>query len=115
MDELKKLVFAGACVAAMALAPGAARADRIDGDWCHKSGRRLSIEGPRIVTPGGTSMAGDYDRHGFSYIVPPGEPGAGKTMVMVQQDEDTMHMSEGTLRVLPEKAETWRRCAAPMS
>ena len=60
-------------------------------------------------------MTGEYDRHGFSYVVPPGEPGAGKTMVMALEDEDTMHMGEGDLRVLPETAETWRRCGPPIS
>ncbi len=101
--------------ALLALAPGTAKADQIDGSWCHSSGKRLSIEGPRIVTPGGTAMTGDYDRHGFSYVVPPGEPGAGRNMVMAQQDDDTMHMAEGTLRAAPEGAQTWHRCGAPVS
>ena len=29
-----------------------ARADAIDGHWCHADGRLISIAGPRIVTPG---------------------------------------------------------------
>jgi len=49
---------------------GAALADAIDGDWCHGDGRRLSINGPDITTPGGTHLKGDYDRHHFSYVVP---------------------------------------------
>jgi len=115
MGDLRAFVLAGLCAAAMLAAPGAARADAIDGNWCHASGKRLTIEGPRIVTPGGTAMTGQYDRHGFSYIVPPGEPGAGKSMVMVLESEDVMYMGEGTDRTAPEKAETWRRCGAPVS
>ncbi len=115
MGKIKSGLRAAACVAALAMAPGAASADQIDGSWCHKSGKRLSIEGPRIITPGGTDMTGDYDRHGFSYIVPPGEPGAGRTMVMAQQDDDTMHMAEGTLLASPEGAQTWHRCGVPVS
>jgi len=98
------------------IAPGSARADAIDGSWCHAGGKRLSIEGPRIVTPGGTRMTGDYDRHGFAYVVPPGEPGNGKRMVLVLEDEDTMHMGEGIGdRIAPGHAETWHRCGAPIS
>ncbi len=100
---------------ALLMGPGAAGADAIDGNWCRKNGKRLSIEGARIMTPGGAAITGDYDRHGTSYIVPPGEPGAGKSMVMALVDEDTMQMSEGTLRVLAEIAETWHRCTAPVS
>ena len=37
----------------LALSGGTALADAIDGDWCHGDGRRLSINGPDIVTPGG--------------------------------------------------------------
>lgn len=101
--------------AALLMAPGEVLADAIDGDWCQTNGKRLSIRGPRIVTPGGTSMIGDYDRHGFAYIVPRGEAGAGKTMVMILLDEDTMEMGEGPSRRAPRKPEIWRRCSAPVS
>ena len=46
---------------------GPVLADAIDGDWCHVDGRRLSIAGPDIVTPGGMRTKGDYDRHHFNY------------------------------------------------
>ena len=72
-----------ALLAAMALAAAwlapvyDARADAIDGMWC-KGSRSMQIDGPAIVTPGGTSMTGDYARHGFRYVVPADEEGAGK-------------------------------------
>ena len=88
----------------------AALADAIDGDWCHADGRRLSIAGPEITTPGGARVAGDYDRHHFSYVVPASEPGAGATVKMVL-------MSELQMRLQPPTGDEqlWRRCGKPVS
>lgn len=97
---LTATVLAAACLAA---APDA-RADAIDGMWCAGS-RSMQIDGPSIVTPGGTSMTGDYDRHGFRYVVPPGEDGAGKTVNMVLLGEYDLDVTVGD-----GPAERWRRC-----
>ena len=59
---------------------GAARADAIDGDWCRSDGKRMTIRGPAIVTPGGQKTNGNYSRHYFSYEIPAGEVGAGATV-----------------------------------
>ena len=59
-----------------------AHADSIDGDWCDTQGHRLAIEGPQIVTPGGTKMEGDYDRHAFYYKVPAGEAQSGRDIAI---------------------------------
>jgi hypothetical protein len=91
------------------LASGAdARADVIDGNWCHADGRRLSIRGQQIVTPGGTRMSGDYTRHSFVYVAPPGEPGSGETVSMILLSEYLMHARQG-----PPDApvQVWNRCA----
>lgn len=102
------------CVPLALLLPSAALADAIDGHWCHKDGRRMTIDGPGIVTPGGTAMTGDYDRHGFAYVIPPGEPGAGKRVDMQLIDEYTV-----ILRTGPDSAkaveQVWKRCAKPMA
>jgi hypothetical protein len=91
-----------------------ALADAIDGDWCHQaSGRRFSIRGPQIVTPGGTNMAGDYSRHWFSYVVPAPEPGAGKTVFMQLLDENTVHLRLGDEAAA--NPETWIRCSPTTS
>ncbi len=103
------LLPAGAMLALL-LSPLPAAADAIDGDWCFSDGRRLSIDGPKIVTPGGRRMAGEYDRHGFTYTAPGGEAHAGSIISMAQQDEDTMHLSPGA-----EKSQVWRRCPPPVS
>jgi hypothetical protein len=96
---------------AAALAPGAARADAIDGHWCGPEKRILSIQGPAITTPGGKQIKGIYDRHAFSYVVPEGEPGSGATINMVLLNEQLMrlHPPNGGQEQL------WRRCAAAVS
>ena len=50
-----------------------ALADAIDGDWCDSNGKRMSIRGPTMVTPGGQQISGNYSRHYFSYVIPAGE------------------------------------------
>ncbi len=94
------------------LVVGPALADRIDGDWCHtKDGRRFSIRGPEIVTPGGKKMEGDYSRHAFSYVAPAPETGTGRTVFMTLIDENTVNLRVGTAGA----AETWLRCTPSTS
>lgn len=88
-----------------------ALADAIDGNWCHNGGKRLSINGPAITTPGGNKITGDYDRHGFRYVVPAGEPAAGGTVDMVLIDDDTVQVKPPG----DAKLEQWKRCAAATS
>lgn len=103
-------LFALLAGATLVLHSGPVLADAIDGDWCHADGRRLSINGPEIVTPGGTRMKGDYDRHHFNYVVPASEPGAGGAVAMTLQGELQMH-----LKPPAGDGQTWRRCGKPIS
>ena len=91
----RAVLLAGPVAAACLVSAGGARADAIDGNWCGPEGRTLTIEGPRITTPGGTATRGDYDRHGFAYVVPPGEAGAGARVTMRLLDEDTVRLTAG--------------------
>ena len=93
-----------------ALAAPAAWADAIDGGWCHDD-LRLTIDGPAIVTPGGTKTGGDYARHAFSYVVPAGEANAGRTITMRLLNEETMRLRTET----DASWQTWRRCGPPVS
>lgn len=107
-------LIAFGCFALTLLLPsGAARADAIDGHWCHPKDGRMSISGPDIVTPGGTRMRGNYGRHSFSYAVPAAEPGAGSTLQMVQLNEETIHVARDATGETP--PQVWHRCQAPVS
>ena len=70
-----------------------------------------------IVTPGGNSLSGAYDRHGFAYTVPEGQSGAGASVIMAQQNEGTIHVAtdpspgQGADPAL----EVWHRCPPPTS
>ncbi len=97
---------------ALAMLAGPAIADAIDGNWCHTDGRRFSIRGPEIVTPGGKQMTGDYSRHAFSYAVPAPERGVGQTIFMTLANENTVYLRYGEAAA---SQETWVRCGPSIS
>ena len=103
-------------IAALALAmlAGPAFADAIDGNWCHSDGRRITIRGPEIVTPGGKHMEGNYSRHWFTYTAPALEPGAGQTIFMTLADENTVHLRHGEAASAA-PPEVWVRCSPSVS
>ena len=88
-----------------------AHADAIDGDWCRADGKRMSIHGPAIVTPGGGKTQGDYSRHAFAYVIPPGEAGAGNNVAITLLGEYLAHAREGAAGAVQE----WRRCPPGIS
>jgi hypothetical protein len=104
--------WAAAAGVALCLAATPARADAIDGDWCNGAGKQMTIRGPEIVTPGGTKMQGDYSRHGFSYVVPAGEPGAGEPVLMILRNEFLVHLRQGADDA---PWQEWRRCTPKVS
>ena len=99
-----------AAAAAATLAAQPARADSIDGHWCHTNGARMELQGPAIVTPAGTRMQGTYSRHAFSYVAPPADPAAGRTIAMTLLNEVTVEV-----RIGDGAGEAWHRCAPPIS
>jgi hypothetical protein len=105
-------------LAALVLLPGGrALADVIDGDWCYRDGRYMSIHGPEIVTPAGTRMTGSYSRHSFTYVIPPSEPGAGQTVYMILVNEETVNLRIGADAAGASRApvQVWHRCAPQTS
>ena len=88
-------------------APPPALADAIDGAWCSPDGKHLKIAGPKITTPGGAPLDGDYGRHSFSYVAPASEPGGGDTIYMQLMNETTALVRQGTPVAQPV---TWKRC-----
>ena len=104
--------FRLAIAAAAAVLASPALADAIDGDWCApEGGKSLSIEGPRIRTPGGKEMTGSYGRHSFSYVAPDGDWQAGSAI-------DMQLMGETRVRVMVRGVAgeaIWRRCPPGVS
>jgi hypothetical protein len=106
--EAARLALAGLIgLATLCGSATSSRADVIDGNWCNADGRRLSIRGPQIVTPGGAKMSGDYTRHSFVYVVPAGEPGTGETVSMILLSEYLMHARQGASDA---PVQVWNRC-----
>lgn len=96
-----------ASAALLCLTATHARADVIDGDWCKADGKRMKIQGPEIVTPGGNQTRGDYTRHSFVYVVPAGEAGAGETVSIILLSEYLAHARQGA----PDAPiQVWNRC-----
>jgi hypothetical protein len=91
----------------LSVATHSAHADAIDGQWC-QGPSHFVIEGPNILTPGGARIQGSYSRHGFVYILPANEPGAGGEIDMVLLSEETVQFThKGQATTAPE---IWRRC-----
>ncbi len=107
----RTLLAAAACAALLAHA-APALADAIDGDWCRADGKHMSIRGPAIVTPGGKETQGNYTRHFFSYVIPPGEAGAGNTVSITLLSEYLAHAREGGADA---PIQEWRRCQPGVS
>ncbi len=105
----KVIAFGLACAASALSLPAAA--DAIDGDWCRKDGQRLSIDGPKIVTPDGKSLTGNYDRHAFSYKAPAGSKRAGGKVNMSLMDEHNLQVKWPGAKT----AEVWQRCKKGIS
>jgi hypothetical protein len=105
------LCLTGAVCAAFLGFADAARADAIDGHWCRADGKRMVIQGPAIVTPGGKQIKGDYTRHFFSYVVPADEAGAGATVSIQLLSEYLAHARQGA----DTQVQEWRRCQPGVS
>ena len=112
---MPRLAPALATLACLAAAP--AFADAIDGNWCSREGKMISIQGSQLTTPGGVRMLGDYDRHHFHYVVPPAEPGAGQEVFMTLMGEYLVHLRQGANVQAARDApvQEWRRCAPATS
>jgi hypothetical protein len=104
-QRLLSMVAAAATLLCLAAMP--ARADVIDGDWCKADGKRMKIRGPEIVTPGGNLIRGEYTRHSFVYVIPPGEAGAGETVSIILISEYLAHARQGGADA---PIQIWNRC-----
>ncbi len=106
---MKRLVIAALFILVASAAQAQISPPALDGDWCRADGKRLSVKGPDIVTPGGKPLRADYARAFASWVIPEGEPNAGITVTMMLVGSDRAHMREGAADTPPEE---WRRCPA---
>ncbi len=105
----KRIVRIAVLAGSAILAATSARADAIDGDWCHSS-RSFRIEGPAITTPAGTRLQGRYTRHDFDYVSPAGETEAGSRIQMRLLDEETLSLTRVPPAGSAAPVEIWKRC-----
>ena len=106
----KTVLLAAICAAFLThILPAAA--DAIDGNWCRADGKRMWIQGPAIVTPGGSKTQGNYSRHAFAYVIPAGEQGAGNNVAITLLGETLAHAREGENGAVQE----WKRCQPGIS
>jgi hypothetical protein len=92
MISIRKRLSIAAALSLLAFYASPARADKIDGDWCHIDGRHFTINYRDLTTPEGHHVVGDYGRHFFSYVVPEGEKDSGRTIQMALVNEQTVHL-----------------------
>ena len=98
--------------AGVLLQTGTGRADAIDGDWCSTDGLRMTIHAEKIITPGGSQIEGNYSRHAFDYVVPPGENGSGDVVSIILRGEYLALSRQGPAdRPMRE----WHRCKETIS
>ncbi len=99
-------------VAVLALSGGAAAlADRIDGEWCREDSHFI-IDGPRILTYGGTATTGEYSRHGFRYTAPATDADSGSEIEMHLHSETTLELFRRAPGAPPitGPGQIWNRC-----
>ena len=109
---MRKTFYAATLSLVFVFNAGVARADAIDGDWCRADGKRISIRGPEIVTPGGQRIQGLYTRHYFEYVIPAGEAGANDKVLFTLQHESLAHARQGAANA---PNQVWIRCLPGIS
>lgn len=84
--------FCALTIVMLAASTFGAAADQIDGTWCSPSGQILSINGTKVVTPGGNTVVARYDRHHIDYLIPVGEQGAGDRFLADQMNDEQIRV-----------------------
>ena len=93
-------------------AAAAAAAGGLDGIWCSPDGRRITVDGLDVITPGGQRTTGVYRQYVFSYAVPENERDAGAVIWMALVDENTARVSTVSKEQRePPPHGLWQRCA----
>ena len=86
-------------------------ADQINGNWCSPSGQTLSINGADVITPAGNHVSANHDRHHIDYLIPAGEPNAGKQFSADQLSDEEISVKIVNGKAPAEsKSEIWTPC-----
>lgn len=110
-------IFVGAVAMCWVALGKGGRADIVDGNWCSGDGRRLSIVGEDVSTPGGTKLKAEYGRHHVLYKQPLFEMYGGRIVDIVLVSPDVIHVRylKGPTEYDEVPAEEWTRCKEPLS
>ena len=94
----------------LALLATQANAQGIDGEWCRME-RSFKIQGPSILTYGGSQVTGENEQNAFRYFAPANEPESGTEIFMILRSEQTLYLLR---RPQGQKdfhgREAWQRC-----
>ena len=91
---------------------GVAHADGLDGIWCSPDGRRITVDGLDVITPGGQRTTGVYRNDDFAFSVPKTARNAGAVIWMELVSENTARVSIVSKEQRePPPHGLWQRCA----
>lgn len=108
---MMKVYLSLAAIIILVAATQPALADQIDGNWCSPDGQSISVDGPNVVTPGGSKISANYDRHHVDFQIPEGEPHSGDRFSADQLNDDQISVSITRARdARAGKAVIWTPC-----
>ena len=95
----------------MAVSARPVQAHALDGTWCSGDGRRITVDGTAVITPGGGRATGAYSQFAFSFKLPDGERPAGATIWMEPKGPNAARVSTvGRDQQGPPPHGLWHRC-----
>lgn len=97
---------------ALSSAAAVAEADSLDGRWCSPDGRRITVTGLAVITPGGREVIGRYSQKAFAFVMPEREWDGGKTFWMELKTSNSARVSvQSPHHEGPPPHDLWRRCS----
>jgi len=83
----------------------------INGAWCSPDGKRITIDGTTVTTPGGNTVTGEDRGRAFRFVLPDGEFDAGTEIWLELEDSGNLRVSRLKDTTLgPPPHDEWTRC-----
>jgi hypothetical protein len=79
-------------ISMLTLSANTVLADQIDGNWCSRDGRSISIDGPDVTTSRGIAVKAAYNRHHINFVIPSGEPNEGGSFQADQLNDNEIRV-----------------------